>query len=104
MIFFFIPVFSSNFPRKSVTMFFSFRNFSARSAMDEKKSSRPMVLNQVLKRQRSQRKTTCSGVENTAECNPPTATICFNEGEGGRREERKEGGREEDEAEKHFGH
>lgn len=58
MIFFLIPVFSSNFPRKSVTTFFSFRNLSARSLMDEKMSSRPMVLgldpnqvfNQVLSR------------------------------------------------------
>lgn len=48
MIFFLIPVFSSNFPRKSVTTFFSFRNLSARSLMDEKMSSRPMVLGPVL--------------------------------------------------------
>lgn len=48
MIFFLIPVFSSNFPRKSVTTFFSFRNLSARSLMDEKMSSRPMVLSLVL--------------------------------------------------------
>lgn len=43
-----IPVFSSTFPRKSVTTFFSLRNLSARSLMDEKMSSRPMVLDQVF--------------------------------------------------------
>lgn len=47
-IFFLIPVFSSTFPRKSVTMFSSLRNLSTRSLIDEKMSIRPMVLDQVL--------------------------------------------------------
>lgn len=41
--FFLIPVFSSSFPRKSVTMFFSFRNVSARSRSLSSSSEIPMV-------------------------------------------------------------
>lgn len=59
MIFFLIPVFSSNVPKKSVTMFFSDINLSTRFLMDEKMSSRPMVLKEVLKHQRNWRKVTC---------------------------------------------
>lgn len=48
MIFFLMPVFSSSFPRKSVTTFFSFRKRSARCFTEDTISSRPIVLFPLL--------------------------------------------------------